>query len=51
MVGRVVKRQNVGFVSDLNNVKVDLSDFISGNYMLRLSFDDEPVSIEKLIVK
>ena len=51
MVGRVVKRQNVGSVSGVQNVKVGLTDFIPGNYMLRLSFDSEPVSIEKLIVK
>ncbi len=49
--GRIVASENLGNVSGSQNIRVELNNLNSGNYMVRVMFNNEPVSIEKLIVK
>ncbi len=48
--GRLVSNQNMGKISGSQKINVNLDNLSSGNYMIRVMFNNEPVSIEKLIV-
>jgi len=49
--GRIVASKNIGRISGYQTINVPLNNLNSGNYVIRVMFNNEPVSIEKLIVK
>ena len=49
--GRIVANQNIGKVSGSQNIKLALDNLSPGNYMIRVVLNNQPVSIEKLIIK
>jgi hypothetical protein len=49
--GKKVANKSIGNVNGLQKIKVPVSSLSSGNYIVRVSINNEPIAIEKLIVQ